>query len=214
MEEQNELSPVSEHIQSLLGTLESTLNDTSIIQDNKLNFIIEDSLYRCRMPNQREKTEAEDRKNRLYIKLLQEGGFLTRKQLKNLLKENQNIDIDKMEEEKYKLVTELQNLYLTLAPKLSSDIDAINSLKEKILNVKKAHMDISLEIVNYLSPCIEDRLEKEYIEYLTYLCTEKCVGNDTWEKTWATYNDFQNQNSKLENKAVEHFVYLFVNVRG
>lgn len=212
MSEEKELSPIGEFAQSILETLESTLNDSSIIQDNKLNFFIESNLYRCRMPNQREKSEAEDRKNRLYVKLLQDGGYLTKKQLTKLLKEKQDIDIEALEEQKAKLYHELQDTYLTLAPKLSEETEIITALKEKIALIKSAYMKVAHEIVSYLNPCIEDRLEKEYVEYLTYLCTEQ-YKDETWSKVWVSYDDFQSKNSKLENKAVEHFVYLFINVR-
>jgi hypothetical protein len=130
-----------------------------------------------------------------------------------LLKTKQNIDIEQLEVKKQKVQSDLQNLYLVLAPKLSNEVEVIDALKQKIVDIKKAYMQISLEIVNYLNPCIEDRLEKEYIEYLTYLCTETFAEGDKWNKTWESYNDFQSKNSKLENKAVEHFVYLFVNIR-
>jgi len=211
MENENELGPDGELAQSVLDNL--GLNDSTIIQDNTLPFLIEDKFYRCRMPNQKEKTEAEDRRNRLYFKLLKEGGYLTRKQLKTLLKDKQDVDIEELELEKTKLLTQLQDFYLTLAQKMTEEAEVITTLKKEIVDIRAKYMKVSFEIITLLSACIEDRLEKEYMEYLTYLCTEQLEENGTWSKIWGSYDDFQSKNSKLENKAVEHLVYLFVNIR-
>lgn len=219
MEKENEeikLSELGEKAKELLATLDSPYNDSSIIQDNKVLFINDGVLYRCRMPSQREKTLAEDKKNRLYGELLEVGGYKTRKQLKQLLKDKQDIDIDKLEVEKNLLQEEIKNgLYLSLATKGSDDTETIESIKQKINELRLKHMQLSLEISGHLSACIEDRLEKEYIEYITYLCTERVDEKDETKssKIWNSYDEFQNANTKVETKAIQHTVILLLNTR-
>jgi hypothetical protein len=219
MENQNEetkLSPLAEKAKELLTTLEMPYNDSSLIQDNKILFTVDGALYRCRMPSQREKTLAEDKKNRIYGELLEKGGYKTRKQLKHLLKEHNNIDIDQLEAEKNLIQEEIKNsLYLSLATKTNDDIETIDSLKKKIEDLRLKHIQLALEISTHLCASIEDRLEKEFIEYIAFLCTEKADDKDAdkWNSIWTSYDEFQNANTKVETKAIQHTVILLLNSR-
>lgn len=219
MENQNEevkLSPMAEKAKQLLSTLEMPYNDSSLIQDNKILFTIDAVLYRVRMPSQREKTLAEDKKNRIYGELLEKGGYKTRKQLRQLLKQNNDIDIDQMEAEKNKIQDEIKNsLYMSLATKTSDDVETIESIKTKIETLRLQHIQMALEISTHLSASIEDRLEKEFIEYVAFLCTEKADDKevDKWNPIWTSYDEFQNANTKVETKAIQHTVILLLNSR-
>lgn len=204
-----------DRIKELLETMEITINNTSLIQDNKIIFKFGEKLYRCRMPNQRERAEADDYKNRYYVKLISEGGYATRKQLKKILKDKNNIDIDILDGEKFILQTQIKEAYLDLAVLLTEQKEAIDNIKEKIKDLESKHFEICIEVSNYLSPSVEDRIEKEYIEYLTYMCTEKIslASPDAWENLWISYKEFQDDTTKLPNKAVEILAYLILNTR-
>lgn len=201
-----------EKLQEILDTLDTDFSNPSIIQDNKFIFKLGDYLYRSRMPNQKERSEAEAIKDKLYGRLLQEGGYLTRKQLIKLLLK-QDIDVIDLQDKKIKLEDKLKDNYLELAMAVTGDDVVINKLKADITEIENKHMLLSLEISNFLSPSIEDRLEKDYIEYLTAICTEKLTGKDDWSPAYTSFEEFQKGDTKLENKAVEAMAHLLVHIK-
>lgn len=214
MEEQEvELSETGKRAKELLDILDNPLDNASLIQDNKIIFVLENYVYRCRMPNQKERTLALDKRDELKTQLLLKGTFLTKNQIKKLLKEKQNIDIDLLEQEKEKDINVLKNLYLELAILPSSQEEKIEKIKNQIQEAKLIYTKKIYEITEYLSGSIEDKLDKEYIEYLTYLCTEKNIKDDVWGKIWDSYDDYQTKNTKLEIKSVEYMANLLIHSR-
>lgn len=204
-----------DQIKEILETMDIKIDNTSLIQDNKIIFKFDDKLYRCRMPSQRERTEAEDQKNKCQIKLMSEGGYKSRKQLKKELKANNTIDIDELEAEKLKLTEELKQIWLDLALLHDNDTDTIEKMKAKAIDIENKHYDICLEIAHYYSPSLDDRTEKEYIEYLTSTCTErlKPESKEVWEAVWSNFNNFQEDTTNLPNKAVMILTHLLLNTR-
>lgn len=198
-------------LQNILEELDININNQTLIQDNKILFQVEDHLYRCRMPNQQERFYADQKKNQLYLDLIQQPKTVTKKQLIKILKEHQNIDIDKLEHEKLTLSQKIKELYLDLVPYSDNEKKNIDSKKEKVEEIEKELMRLSLEISTYLGPCIESQVDACYIEYLTYLCTEKLKKEDQWISTWKTFEDFQNAERKLLNKSIESLTNLILN---
>ena len=92
--------------------------------------------------------------------------------------------------------------------------DLVNRwVKTKIENIKLRHIQATLEILQSLSGNIEDRLEKEYIQYLTYVCTQKSSDKDSWKNVWESYNEYQEDKSKLSFKATEYLNQLLISIR-
>jgi hypothetical protein len=209
-----------EEIHNIFSELDNQILNSELIQDNKLMFLFDEKIYRVRTPNQKEKVIADNERNKLYIRLVSENVTLpleqrhkTKDQLKEILKYT-NIDIDALEKEKEVILKEIRELYLELALKLSHQSNEIKFLQDKIkLSLEKLQKK-AFEITTYLLPCIESRLEKEYVEFLAALCTEKVISednNDKWVSVWSSLEEFQNENSGLENKAVEGMVKLLIN---
>jgi len=200
-----------EKVQDIMTGLQSNILHTHLIEDNKYIFNYQTAVYRVRMPSQKEKSDAEIMRNKMQIKLLSEGTNLTRKQLIKLLKEKQNIDIAEMEERKKKLKEEIETSYYDLAQTLTNNEIQVNVYVEKIIGLKNQFQTLAIEISTWLMPSIEDRLEKEYLEYLTYLCTEKSI-QDIWVNVWSTLEAYQNENTGLENLAAEGMIALMLHI--
>lgn len=215
MEENQTLKNDISRLQDVLESLDINNLNNQLIQDNKSMFIVDDTFYRVRMPSQRDRTQAEDYKNKVYHKLIADTNALTRKQLKKRLLEK-DIDIEALEQEKDSIQKEVKDLYLSLAVVENQEEDRLEQLKNDVIKKQSEVVKLSIEITQMLASSIEDRLEKEYTEYLTYLCTEQGVGetSDQWERLWPSYDAFCDDSSKLVNKAVEHLVYLLIHVNN
>ena len=124
------------NFQEIIDSLDSEILDKELIQDNKLHFMYEKSLYRVRMPKQRELAQAKDIYHSEKIKLLQKGNILDEKQLRETLKKN-NIDVSVIEDELKSLDNELIQASLNLAHKKDNEVDGILKAKEKINIIKE-----------------------------------------------------------------------------
>jgi biopolymer transport protein ExbD len=201
--------------QTLLEVLEELKKDdinTELIQDNKLHFRYKEDIYRVRLPNQKENSDATNYKNKQYIKLLQEDNTLTLKQLKKVLIEKQDIDIDKLDEQAKTLEDEMTQLYLTLSKKKNSETKSIQELKDKINKVRDKRVEIVLEKAGYLAPAIENQVQDDYYRFLTAICTEKLTkveDTENWNRVWNTYSDYEKDDSKLLYIALGRFTELF-----
>ncbi len=215
--ETNKITPEKslQKIKDILDTMDVKIDNTSLIQDNKIIYKFNDKLYRCRMPSQRERAEAEDFKNKCQVRLMSEGGYKSRNQLRKILKENGTIDLDTLEAEKLKLQEDLKQVWLDMAVLLDEEQSAIDIMKAKAIAIENKHYDICIEVANYLSPSMEDRIEKEYVEYLTYFCTEKIKldSSDAFEPVWKSFKEFQDDTSYLPNKSVVILTHLLLNTR-
>lgn len=218
MEQINEEKSKLENIKDILDNLQESILENHLIQDNKYLFAFNEQLYRVRMPSQKEKSIADVVKNKLYLELVKEGSNYTRKQLKLLLKEKQNIDIEELEKTRNKLQEDLKVLYYELAEKLSDNIEAIEQFQEKIIKLKYDLKSLCIEIATYLMPSIEDRLEKVYIEQLTFSCTERLIKEenqeDKWIKVWKSLEEYQNESSGLEDRSASGMIALLVQVNS
>jgi len=200
-------------IKDVLKEMDVTSANHSLIQENKILFPFNDKMYCCRMPNQREQTLAEQAQNRLKIKLVQEKGNIGKKQLIKDLKENQNIDIEELERKKDDLRKELQDSYLDLAIVNSEDIDKIEDLREKKQTIEEKFMEITIEIIEWISPCIQEQAKAQYYKYLAYICTDTQVEQDKFESTWKNYEEFEEDTTGLSYKAIEHLQSLLLNIK-
>lgn len=199
----------------MLESIDIDFDNPSLIQNNKSAFMVENKMYRCNMPSQYETSLAYDMKNKLYTKLIKEGEYLTTKQIKKYLKENQDIDIEGIEKEKLELENEIKNLYLVLVAKVKENKEDIEDLKSQIGDIKARHLELSIEVSNHISASIEQRVEKEYLEFLTCLCTDKLIENsdNKWIKVWDDWEYFKKDNTKIANKAVAMMASILIGMR-
>lgn len=194
---------------------EISLNSTkdSVIQDNKNFFIYKQKSYRTHMPNQEEQANAEHAQDKLKVDLIQNGCTITRKRLIKQLKDKQDIDIKAMEKEKEILRKQLQDVYLDLAVVDSKEITKIEELREKKNKIESDFTDILIEIVELLSPCLEEKAKTEYYRYLTYICTEKQTAKETYEPVWKTFEDFKKDDTGLTSIAIDKLQELLLNIK-
>ena len=200
-------------IKDLLKEMDINPANQSLIQENRIIFPYQTKVYRVHMPNQMEQTLAEQAQNKLKIKLIQEDGTITRKKLIKALKEKQDIDIAELEKEKEKLRQELQDTYLDLAIVNSDELDKIEDIREKKNKIESKFMDITIEIIEMLSPCIEEIVKAEYYKHLAYLCTDTQIQEDAFEKTWKDYEEFGKDETGLTYKAIENLQSLLLSIK-
>lgn len=200
-------------IKEMVKELDLSMINHSLIQDNKIIFTYTDKVYRCRMPNQQEQTIAETIKNKLRIKLIQEDDTKTKKQLINLLKEKQDINIAEMEQEKTKLKQRLYDTYLKLVSIPSDRVDEIEDLKIEINDLDQQFLQITYEISDHLSPCIEEQIQAEYYRYLSFACSEEQIAEDKFKPIWDTFNSFDSDDTGLSYKCIEYLHTLLLHIK-
>lgn len=206
MDNKNELLNIS------LDELSNNIFDDSLIKDNKICFNIENDIYRVRMPNQGEQSIVEHQKNLKQLEYIRQEGCITKNNLIEQLRLNNVIDIKKFEEQKEELTKELKKYWLLLAQKLSDDNLKITEYSNKIAEIQDNLQKIAMEISTHLSPALESRLEKFYVEALTVLCTEKYDG-EKWNRVWKNLDEFNQMDSILPNKAIVYMTWLLLNRR-
>lgn len=200
-------------IQNMVKDIDLSMANHSLIQDNKIIFTYDDKVYRCRMPNQIEQTYAESIKNKLKVQLIQEDGTITKKQLINVLRDKQNINIAELEQEKKKLKEELYFKYLKLVAVPSDKTSEIEDLKDEINDLDIQFLNITYEIAEHLSPCIEEQIQAEYYRYLSYACSEVQVKKDEFQPVWDTFEAFKTDDTGLSYKCIEYLHTLLLHIK-
>jgi len=202
-------------LKDLLEELNITELNQSLVQDNKLIFMVDDKVYRCLMPSQVQQNEAETRQNQLKIKLIQSEDTVTRKRLIEILKEKQNIDIVELEKKKSEIQKDLQDLYLELAVIPTDNSEKIKTLKAKKEKIEEKFMEITIEITEMLTPCIEEQVKVMYYRYLAYACTEKQIEHkEEFESVWKSFEEFGNDPSILTYKSIQSIQTLILHMGG
>ncbi len=200
-------------IKDLLKDMSVNDANQSLIQDNKLIFTKNEKIYRCSMPTQIQQTEAEARQNALKVKLIQSDDTITRKRLLQVLKEKQDIDIVQLEKDKEKILTQLQDVQIDLATTLSDNPKKIKELTTQQIEIEEQLMTVTIEIMTFLSPCIEEQVKASYYKYLAYSCTEKQIKENDFEEIWEKYSDFEKDNSGLTHHAINAIETLLLNIK-
>ncbi|MEK6881244.1 MAG: hypothetical protein AABY22_16605 [Nanoarchaeota archaeon] len=193
-----------------IETLSNNNFNTSIIIDNKLCFELDNKFYRVKMPNQSEQSFAEHKRNIIQLEYLKQEGCITKTQLIEDLKNKNIIDFNKQEKIRENLIQELKQLRFFLATKGSREIFKIEEYTTKINEIENLLKKMAIEMAIHLNPCLESRIEKFYIEYITFLCTEYQENNE-WKRIWNTFEDFNKDNSSLCNRATSNMTWLMLN---
>lgn len=197
-----------------VANLENNILNSSLIQDNKLIFPLENGLFRVRMPNQLEQSKAESYRNKKYIEMVSSGECATEEKLIANLKNSGVVDIGELRNQKEKITKELEDVYINLAVRLSTEKKAITTFKEQCTELSNKIKELSIKISEYLIPTLENQLEKVYMERITSLCTEKCAGKDNWIAIWEEFEDFQKADPKLTDSAMTYMTWLLLNSKG
>lgn len=200
-------------MKELLKELDISPSNHSLIQDNKIIFDYENKIYTTCMPNQNEQSLAEQEQNKFKIKLIQEDGTITRKRLIKVLKEKQDIDIADLESKKQELQEELQDVYIELSLISSDEEERIEEVRVKKNGIEEKFMEITIEVVEMLSPCIEEQVKGFYYKYLSYLCTSKQTGEEKTEKIWNSFEEYGKDRTGLTYRAIQNLQSLLISVK-
>lgn len=184
--------------------------DTSLILDNKLPFVLNEKIYRVHMPTQAEQAMAEHKRNLAQLEYMSQEGCITKSQLIEKLQANKIIDIPSLDKKKEQLSKDLKNYWFLLATKDSKDNKKITEYTLKISEIQDELQRMAIDMSIYLTPALECRLEKFYVEYLASVCTEQQIHN-SWSPLWASFDDFNAADSVLSNKAVASITWLLLN---
>jgi hypothetical protein len=199
-----------EILEESISDLEKSNFDDSLIKDNKSCFVVGDSLYRVRMPSQGEQSLTEHKRNLMQLEYLKQEGCITKTQLLAQLKNSGIVDIEKLDEARENLTKDLKKFWFLLATKDSEDKLKILEYSEQISKIQNNLQKLAIDISTYLNPCLESRLEKFYIEFITSLCTEQRIGEE-WKKVWNTFDEFSNNDTTLSNKSIVYMTWLMLN---
>lgn len=214
-----------DNLNLVFAELQKELLHPELIKDGKLHFEYNNFIYRVRMPNQKELTEANNLRNRKFYALLQERDekgkpvYLLTKNLKKLLKFSQGVDIDEFDQKLEDSKKQIINVLLELSKVTDSEIKTIEKYRKKIQELKEQRKEIVLEKAGYLAVAVEPQAEDIYYKTLTRFCTEQYIENGEGEnktgdfvKVWSNCEEYDNDNSLLPNIALGQFTELYLSM--
>ncbi|MHA2012767.1 MAG: hypothetical protein ACTSWG_10410 [Candidatus Helarchaeota archaeon] len=207
----------TETYKEILETIEDGLLNPEMVQDNKVNFCHGKELYRVKMPSQEVLSYADNEKNKLYNKLIQESDQLTEEQIIKIFKEKRDINIEELKKQSKEIEKKLHDEYINLVKKRDEQKEKIEEIKIKIKKIRKEHEDIAFNIAKYLSSSIETQVKNKYMNILTSHCTEKYQKKENkgeWNKVWNSFEDYQKDDSKLPHLAIGFLTHLMIYTRG
>ncbi len=200
-------------LKAVLKEMDVSSANESMIQDNKCIFPYNDKIYRVRMPNQIEQTQAEEVQNKVKLRLTQEKGNRSRNQLIRDLKENNGLDVKALEAERDKIKEELQDVYLELAVVSSEFPVKIETMIKKKEEIESRFMEIFIEIAEVLEPCIQEQAKIEYYRFLAYTCAEVKSDTEDFTPAWETYDDYKKDDTGLTTIFLNNLQSLLLKIK-
>jgi hypothetical protein len=192
-----------EMLQEVLDELQKDFLNPELIQDNKLHFQDKEQKYRVKMPTQKEQSDANTHRDIKLGEFLKTKGLYRISEWKKILKENQDIDIDKIQEEADSVLKEIIQVHLSTADKKDGENESIEKLKKQRDELFLKRRLLIIQKAEWLTSTIEMKTQDEYYRYLTTLCTEVLEDEQTdkWIKVWKNYEEYENDISKLATLA-------------
>ena len=171
-----------------------------ITRDNKMEFIHDNIKYRIAKPNYNQKHEIYRERVKKFTELLKDPAYSLEKDLKKsyLVRE---IDVDEMTNKIKGLEEKKGNIQFKLGELLKNDGPEADgeSLKKEIEQLTRDQQAIAVEKQTLLEYSIENQVVIYMYNYMTYLITEKFVG-EKWVKAFATFQEFMNSDETLVGK--------------
>ncbi len=198
-------------LQIVFEELQKDIKNPELIKANMLHFKYEEDLYRVIMPTQENIAIANAVRDEKFIELIQKDNSLTLKRLIIILKEKQDIDIEKMNGDIKELETKLTDTYMLLAKCKDGEDLKIIRLKNELDNIKDKRINIIMEKTGFLSSAIENQAQDIYYNYLTAVCTEKKIEGE-WVKLWKSLNEWKKENRTLAFVALGKLTDLIMSV--
>ena len=195
-EEQKALTEVQEKVAQAIN--KDFIED--ITRDNKMEFTHENIKYRIAKPTYNQKQEIYRERVKKFTELLKDQAYSLEKDLKKHYL-TRDINIDEMTNNLKGLEEKKGNLQYKLGELLKSDGSESDgeSIKKEIETVMKEQQAIVVEKQSLLEFSIENQVVIYMYNYMTYLITEKCVG-EKWVKAFSSFEQFMNSDDVLVGK--------------
>ena len=187
-----------------LGEIEDTVRMENLVKDNKIEFKIDDKLYRIRKPNFVERQEIDIIRRKRYLEMITDETYLFKKQWVEKYKAK-GVNLSEKENRISALQIEIKDTLLRLATaEIATDVD---QLKKDVLRFRDEQIKLSMEIAELLSYSIEDQMLVYVNGYTTYLVLEVKEEQD-WKRLYDTYEAFKKSESPVINQAFYYMSYL------
>lgn len=157
----------------------------SLIQNNIVEFKIEDINYRIRKPSLRENNDLNYQRMLKYQTMLKDSNYMMEDQLKKTYKEK-GIDLDNMDIRLIELQRKEADL-LTKVAKMKIDSE-IEKMRAEVLSIRRNKSEILQRKAELLQFSIETQLTNYMNEYLLSLVLER-KEKDKWIKQFNTHED-------------------------
>jgi ribonucleotide reductase alpha subunit len=187
-----------------LAEIEDTTRMETLVKDNKIEFIIDEKIYRIRKPSFVERSEIDTARRKEYLRLIADDSYFFRKTwIDKYLKKG--IDINAMESKVKGYQGEIEAVLLRLAVAVEpKDIDL---LKKEIYSLRDAQFSLSMEVTDLLAHSIENQLLVFTNSYTTFVVLEEKVGEE-YKKLFESYADFMASDSKVIEQSFLYINYL------
>ncbi len=213
----------SSKLNEAIEQVKKLTNAERAVKDNVIEFSFKEEAYRVRMPTIREKIVINSsklaEKNRL-----QKAGFKYESILKKELKEIQNVDLEKIDNQIEDIRKELKDFNLRLASEVNEE--SRETLKDIITSNEKEIERLVVQKNIYLEESIESQLFEFTITQFATIIFEKQVDDKSidikegdkyskkWERVFKSYDEFiDSGNSILVSTAIYYTqVFLFSGV--
>lgn len=191
-----------EEVKKQMTDIMNSIEVENLINRNEVIFSFDGSQYKVRKPSFREKQEAFQQKLKKYTSLLTDDSFMLEEALITIYKKK-GINIDAITEKIQQTYTDKNNLMLKLGEALkdSSSDKETETYKNEIEELDDKMQLLTIEKTNLLGASIEHQTMIFYFTYLAYVSTEKQGKKDKWEKAWKTFEEYENSDSGLVDKA-------------
>ena len=201
------MTELSEEKQKALDDVQSKVSQTinkdfieDITRDNKMEFTHDAIKYRVAKPNYNQKQEIYRERVKKFTELLKDSAYSLEKDLKKHYL-TRDIDIDAMTNRLKGLEEKKTTLQYKLGELLKNDGSEKDgeSLKKEIEDIQREQQAIVIEKQTLLEYSIENQVVIYMYNYMTYLITEKQVG-EKWVKAFSSFDEFMNTDEILVGK--------------
>lgn len=168
-----------------------------MIKDNTISFQVNESNYRVRLMNFREKEELDTFRRKKFGQLLQDKDLMLEYVLIKVYKER-GIDIADIDDKMRKLNSEMHDKKVSLGEALAkNEGEAVLKAYEEQINILKQEYNILyIQRNTLLEYSIENQLLNYVAELTTYLSTEIEYEEGNYKRLWKTYEDFMTCGNK------------------
>lgn len=162
-----------------------------LISNNEIIFDVDNVTYKVSKPTFKQKQDVYREKVRKFNDLLKDETLPLEEDLKKTLKKR-GVDIDEMIQKIMSLERKKKDLQYKLGELLAKQgsKEDIETLKNEIISIQIIINDFLIRKSSFLEFSLEHQLIVYVYSYLTYLVSQKKVG-DNWEPVWKSFDDFE-----------------------